>query len=255
MLRLGGVQSGIRLIGGASGDPDPLAGISFIFRLQTHLPGSNSPLGLFQDTACTIPATQDGDPIAAWKDVLSTGLVISQSDVQKQPILFFDNGIPTVLPDGVDDNFPLPDLSALLNGELTIAFQRSGSSAFGVYNFEGDASSDNAIALPDAGIPGAYDPFGLATARPFFSATAFSASGWHTYNVSVNASVWRNSVDGSEITTSAGNAVQFPATKGAIFKDRGGNFFGGNCVSVIFGNELSTANRSLVISYTQSLLP
>lgn len=84
-------------------ETDPLAGIVFALRLQAQQ-GDNVPIGLYQDTACTIPALLDGDPIAAWRDELGTsGLILIQSDSQKQPMLLFDGGTPTVYFDGVDD--------------------------------------------------------------------------------------------------------------------------------------------------------
>lgn len=85
----------------ASGDP--LAGLTFAIRLQTHS-GDNVPLGLWQDTAMTIPALNDFDPIAAWSDELSdSGQVALQSDTNKRPILLFVDGVPTVDFDGIDD--------------------------------------------------------------------------------------------------------------------------------------------------------
>lgn len=83
---------------------DPLAPFPWAVRLQTHIPGSNTPLGLYQDVACTIPCTMDGDPVAAWRDKLSTsGVIATQSSSQRQPILVFVGGVPTILFDGVDD--------------------------------------------------------------------------------------------------------------------------------------------------------
>jgi len=87
-----------------SGPPvDPLADVPFAIRLQTHN-GNNVPLGLFQDTACTIPATSDFELVAAWRDELSgSGLVLTQSNVNQRPMLFFINGVPTLFFDGSDD--------------------------------------------------------------------------------------------------------------------------------------------------------
>lgn len=84
---------------------DPLAGINplLALRLQTHK-GDDVPFSMYQDVACTVPATEEGDPIAAWRDELSgSGLVATQSDTGKQPILHFVSGVPTVKYDGVDD--------------------------------------------------------------------------------------------------------------------------------------------------------
>lgn len=91
----------------------------FALRLQTHN-GDNAPLGLYQDTACTIPATQNGDPVAGWKDVLgASGLVAIQTDSQKQPILLFVGGVPTVWYDGVDDCYS-PAVAVNVTQPLTV---------------------------------------------------------------------------------------------------------------------------------------
>ncbi len=83
---------------------DPLAGFNWAARLQTHIPGSNTPLGLYKDVACTIPATLQGDSVAAWRDELSaSAIVFIQIDASKRPILDFVTSVPTLLFDGIDD--------------------------------------------------------------------------------------------------------------------------------------------------------
>lgn len=63
-----------------------------------------APLGLYQDLACTVPATTEGHPIAAWRDELTpSGLTAVQAEGEFQPVLRFRNGFPTVEFDGVDD--------------------------------------------------------------------------------------------------------------------------------------------------------
>lgn len=99
--------SGLSGLGGimrsSGGWTDPLAGIPFALRLQTHR-GDNVPLGLYQDTTCTIPATADGHSVAAWRDELSgSGLIATQSNAMKQPTLRFVDGVPVLRFDGVDD--------------------------------------------------------------------------------------------------------------------------------------------------------
>lgn len=75
---------------------DPLAGIVLSLRLQTHN-GDNVPLGLYQDTACTVPATEAGDLIAAWRDEISdSGLTALQATEGKRPELQFVSGVPCV---------------------------------------------------------------------------------------------------------------------------------------------------------------
>lgn len=87
----------------SSGLVDPIADYAFVVRLQTHV-GDNVPLGLYQDTACTIPAINDFDPVAAWKDELSgSGFVATQEDPDKQFVLTFYDGVPVIESDGIDD--------------------------------------------------------------------------------------------------------------------------------------------------------
>lgn len=103
-MRLG-LGMGLMRAGGASVPPwvDPLADIDFALRLQTHR-GDGVPLGLYQDTAFTIPATTAGQSIAAWRDELSgSALIATQSVSTKRPTLRFTNGIPWLEFDGIDD--------------------------------------------------------------------------------------------------------------------------------------------------------
>lgn len=95
------------LVRGEEGPVDPLAGIDFVLRLQTHR-SDNVPFGLYQDTACTIPAVADGDPIGGWKDEISgSGLIAVQSVADKQPTLRYTSGKPVVRFDGVDDTMQI----------------------------------------------------------------------------------------------------------------------------------------------------
>lgn len=85
-----------------NGPTDPLAGVTFALRLQTHVQGSNTPVGLFKDTACTIPATTAGDLIKGWKDVLGTSaLAVIQATDANCPTLQFSSGVPVVRFDGL----------------------------------------------------------------------------------------------------------------------------------------------------------
>lgn len=82
---------------------DPLAGYTFVLRLQTHR-GDGVPYGLFQDAAGTVPATSDGHPVGCWKDLISgSGLAAVQANAPKRPTLRFSSGLPFVSFDGVDD--------------------------------------------------------------------------------------------------------------------------------------------------------
>lgn len=86
---------------------DPLAGIDFLLRLQTHR-GDNVPFGLYQDTACTIPATSAGHPIGAWRDEFSGVTVYTQSDNTKRMVLSFISGVPVVTKTSDDDFLTSP---------------------------------------------------------------------------------------------------------------------------------------------------
>lgn len=122
----------IGAIASSSGGVDPLAGIVFGLRLQSHALGSNVPLGLFKDVACTIPALEDGDQIAAWRDE-SNSVLATQPDPQYQPLLVFEGGVPTVMFDGVDDFFDV-DLSIADSGIV-------GSSGLIVAGIRSDATT------------------------------------------------------------------------------------------------------------------
>jgi hypothetical protein len=108
-------------------------GIDVILRLQTHR-GDGVPVGLYQDAACTIPATDDGDPVGGWKDELSnSGLVAVQSVSTKRPILKFVSGIPVLRFDGIDDFLiiaTVPTISGVV-GFASTAFYSSATQANG----------------------------------------------------------------------------------------------------------------------------
>jgi hypothetical protein len=112
---------------------DPLAGFSFSLRLQTHR-GDGVPVGLYKDAECAIPATADGDAIAAWRDELSdSGLVAVQSVSTKRPILKFVSGIPVLRFDGIDDFLliaTVPTISGVV-GAVATAFYNAAVQANG----------------------------------------------------------------------------------------------------------------------------
>lgn len=94
-----------------------------VLRHQTHN-GNGVPLGLYKDVACTIPATLEGDLVAAWKDELgSSGIVLVQADSAKRPVLTFVSGLPYLHFDGVDDELVATSL------DLTFRYFIVGMSA------------------------------------------------------------------------------------------------------------------------------
>ncbi|MBX3740258.1 MAG: hypothetical protein KF712_04660 [Akkermansiaceae bacterium] len=109
-------------------DPDPLAGLDFSLRLQTHR-GDGVPFGLYKDVACTIPAMEDGDSVAAWRDELSgSGLVLEQSIPAKRPTLQFVSGVPVLEFDGIDDFLiatGVPTISGIISATATGMYRSS----------------------------------------------------------------------------------------------------------------------------------
>jgi len=105
-------------------------GVDFILRLQTHR-GDCIPLGLYTDMACSTPATEHGDAIAAWRDELSgSGVVAVQSDPERRPLLRFREGVPTIEFDGVNDYLSIPANIIGHSGDQTIG------AAFTIDDFE-----------------------------------------------------------------------------------------------------------------------
>lgn len=87
-------------------DSDPLAGIDFSARWQSHR-GNDVPLGFYSDDAGTIPAVEF-DAVAAWRDYGNLRMA-TQGDPDKRPLLMFDgNGHPYLDFDGIDDVLDVP---------------------------------------------------------------------------------------------------------------------------------------------------
>lgn len=91
---------------------DPLSSITSLLRIQTH-DGDNVPVGLYQDVAMTIPATDAGHVVAAWRDEIGeSGVVFTQATAANRPILQFEGGIPVLDFDGVNDS--LTSIAAII---------------------------------------------------------------------------------------------------------------------------------------------
>jgi hypothetical protein len=113
----------------------------FSLELQTHkntyeTRGGDTyatPIGLWQDTSATIPATLAGDPVAAFTDVISgSAVAFTQSTSTQQPTLQFVQRvsdsvfIPTVAFDGVDDIISAPAM-ALVDNTIVCGFGNASS--------------------------------------------------------------------------------------------------------------------------------
>lgn len=73
---------------------DPLFGLNFPMRLQAHR-GDNSTIGLlYQDTACTIPATTDGHAVQGVRHVTTGAVLATQATTASAPILRVTGGVP-----------------------------------------------------------------------------------------------------------------------------------------------------------------
>lgn len=89
----------------------PLADYGFLVRLQFH--GANDePIGLYKDEACTDPALDEFDVVAAIRDDLSGGgRIFKIADPDKRPFLIIDGGRRVIETDGLDDCLTLDGLA------------------------------------------------------------------------------------------------------------------------------------------------
>lgn len=223
------------------GVADPLAGIVFALRLQTHK-GDNVPLGLWQDTAGTIPAVLDGDPVARWDDVLGTsGLSALQANTMQQPLLRFVNGTPVVRFDGVDDQMVVTT--------PVVQAQPNLVSVAGI----ADVSANHGRFVDTSS--GARQILNLAVNTGLFSIYAGGSqvdgindrsSNYHVFTADFDSSS-ESFVDGlPEVSGSAGNnALQNP--------NLGNQELDGDIVAVLV--TASTASRALIDSTLATLLP
>ncbi len=113
-------------------------------RLQIGLNGS--PVGVYQDAACTVPATADFDPVWTIVDELGiTGTRATQADSNKQMYLFEQAaGIWVLVSDGVDDGY-LTTLN--LSSPYSIAFSGKANGAPASNRFINSDSSNRLIAF------------------------------------------------------------------------------------------------------------
>lgn len=203
-----------------------------------------APLGLYLDTACTLPATADGDAIAAWRDESSgSGLVAVQSVSTKRPTLRFVSGVPVLAFDGVDDFLTITDVPAI-SGVI-------GAAVTGMYDSSIQANG-RILAMADAsGMDWAGGTGYVAALRPG-SAPGIGVQYLEPYpTLPVSAEEWftfASRATGSAIETwkNGANKMAHPADTTAIASTRvkiGGSFaysdaadlWGGYIGSVAFG--------------------
>lgn len=240
-----GYRAGIR-VPGSSTPVDPLAGFNWAARLQTHIPGNNTPLGMFQDVACTIPSTQDGDNFAGWKDVLSdSGVIFTQAVSDQIPIFVSDGSTPTGLLDGVND-FWATVLAAINDFTLFVVVNQTGDNALlgSSTNFQtrvGESGS-NVLSTFDSVNNPQSSPLGVAQGN------------WSTLGFKRNGSsveFFQNGISyGTGLMSGAFTPTCFGAFLGAL------NFLNGQVIAVLLSPESMTGpDVATVFNYTALLIP
>jgi hypothetical protein len=222
---------------------DPLAGISFALRLQTHN-GDTVPLGIYQDTACTIPADEEWDPVAAWRDELSdSGLVAIQANTDKQPLLVFESGVPTLLFDGVDDY--LVTSNSTLSQPCSIMAVAQSSNNSGLYLCD-SADTINARMVQFTSGPGLRVHAGSSLDQ------LGDVSVFQVLAAIFNGATSVNGLGGVEVTGNAGssNGQGYTLASGA----GGGGYMSGSIAAfVAAASALDAPTRTIVKAYLDDI--
>ena len=257
-----------------TGGGDPLAGIPFALRLQTHN-GNNVPLGLYQDTACTIPATMDGDLIAGIQWVFASGnLRLTQSDPQCQAMLVFFDGVPAIYPDGVDDFYE--SSSVTLSTAVSIFAlaarpwtNRSNYHALIAHGLVDAGNSGVKIAITGPGaldwIAGDILGFGdgsdvVQSPRAIGPVPVLSDDGFHVITIRLGVGIANIRLDGSSISSRIENSGVLPSEAGAYYV--GANFQGagqqwdGPIIAILVTEQIiSGTDLNLIEAYLATLKP
>lgn len=222
--------------------PDPLSGIPFTIRLQAHN-GDGVPSGLWQDVSCTIPATQDFDPVAGWTDTVGgTGTIATQSDVALQPFLLFEDDLPYLVFDGVDDYLECSESSGSSGTGYTI---------FTLYNRE---SGETVVAednIGDRGFSLRYNQLELNGD----TLVTLAASGLSCVSVVGTGQVFINNVETTTFSASL-NAHSANTSIGRRQYPGFAGYFGGSVGGVLISSTaVSDANRERVEIYLTTITP
>lgn len=231
---------------------DPLAGLPFFGRWQTHVPGSNDLLGnLFQDTSFVTPTTIAGNPIGGFRSILGVSTDLTQGLTDNKTTLDFDSGVPVVdCAPATAQFFNVPDTSGLTEGEFFLLWKNNVTNDGS--NMMHLGTGQNSF-LPFSVNGLTYDSFGTDTRKDAISITY--PGGYNIYNSSSKAGEWRNALNGVEQFTAGTNTVAFPSdgTFGCANMDWAG---GGKVIAVfIFSQVLTDPQRALVNSYLNDLKP
>jgi hypothetical protein len=184
---------------------DPLADYAFQIRLQTHF-GDNVPLGMYQDVACTIPAVNEFDPVAAWRDeITGSVLLLSNANTDQQPMLLFIDGKPVITTDGIDDVLIQPisgfqpayiaARTQFISGSGRVTTQPGGGNG-GFTSFSGWTAryggSDIVLGPPTAGFDSLFIQGGVGTSR-----TALNGANTPQADNSLPVATWTMGGDGT----------------------------------------------------------
>ncbi len=229
---------------------DPVAGIVLTFRLQTHN-GNNVPLGLYKDTASTIPATTAGDSIAAWRDELNgSGFAALQDNATKRPTLQFVNGKPVVRFDGVNDHliangFYIPQPYTAFAGLRLASIKHRYVLDSGALNM-GAIFSSNGLYGTGWGI------YANSAGTPGITTNAINTSYVIASVASGTSATF--TVNGTVFTASQG----IPSLSGLSIASANGldAFWHGDMTSVLLaGSALDATSRSIIETYLATLNP
>jgi len=203
--------------------------------------------------------TQSGNAISQWDDKSGNARHMTQGTANLKPtwdpLSSSFSGLDCVrfICDGVTnfDFLSMPDMSALTASEVwmiakLVADPPSTQPKGGLWKIGNPAAGS--CLYPNQGDSNIYDSYGSTTRKNTGDPTPSLAS-MHSYSVITTSSEWTNTVNGTQLFTTATNTTSFQASP----------VFGGNGVDtgmdgrvgeiLIFSAKLSTADRTALKAY------
>lgn len=223
---------------------DPLADYAFHVRLQTHM-GDNVPLGMYQDVACTIPAVNDFDPVAAWRDEITGSVILfTNADPDQQPMLRFIGGVPVLATDGLDDVLVQPATAMLpLYIHARIHYISGGFGRVTTQTGSGNGGFTGSGGAWGARYSGTNIPLGAATA------------GYDSLFIQGGAGTSRTTYNGVS-TPQPDDSLPNATWSIGDFTSGGGQVIEGNYVALYFGSTaIDAAQQTVLENYTANLAP
>lgn len=211
--------------------------------------------GTFQDSARTVPAVSDGDPVGGWADQSGNAKHGSQTTSANKPTLKLSivNSKPVLRFDGTDF-LVLPTLAALTAGEIFVVVKTtvdpaSSSTTGGLWRF----GTSNATQYSFSGDGVIYDDFGT-TSRKTTVNPATTLAQFNVYNVISVSGEWTNILNGTQLFTTGTNTVAFNSAPWIGEGDGGGPTWLVGDISEIFlfDAKLSAGNRTLMLNYLRN---